>query len=144
MPATSGGLRVTSPPTAARRPAPPPAANGASKQGIQISAVTARESHRTPLGRRLALVIPPIIYVFMYMFGASLPLVKGRSATIAARTDACRHWRAGQVAGRIQTEDDHVVMTVFGAAAVTAMLVFYALEARSPVFVLLFARACLA
>ncbi len=32
----------------------------------------------------------------------------------------------------------------FGAAAVTAMLVFYALEGRSAVFVLAFAAACLA
>ena len=35
-------------------------------------------------------------------------------------------------------------LTVFGALAVTAMLVFYALEPRSPVFVLAFALACLA
>jgi hypothetical protein len=35
-------------------------------------------------------------------------------------------------------------LTLFGAIAVTAMLVFYALEARSPVFVLAFAAACLA
>ena len=34
-------------------------------------------------------------------------------------------------------------LTAFGALAVTAMMVFYALEARSPVFVLLFAGACL-
>jgi hypothetical protein len=35
-------------------------------------------------------------------------------------------------------------LTLFGALAVTAMLVFYALEGRSPVFVLGFAMACLA
>lgn len=35
-------------------------------------------------------------------------------------------------------------LTFFGALAVTAMLVFYALEARSPWFVLAFAGACLA
>ena len=35
-------------------------------------------------------------------------------------------------------------LTVFGAAAVTAMLVFYALEARSGLFVVAFAGACLA
>ena len=35
-------------------------------------------------------------------------------------------------------------LTIFGALAVTAMLVFYALESRSPAFVLSFAGACLA
>jgi len=35
-------------------------------------------------------------------------------------------------------------LTLFGAAAVTAMLVFYALESRGPSFVLAFALACLA
>jgi hypothetical protein len=35
-------------------------------------------------------------------------------------------------------------LTLYGAAAVTAMLVFYALERRSPLFVLAFAGACLA
>jgi presenilin-like A22 family membrane protease len=35
-------------------------------------------------------------------------------------------------------------LTIFGAAAVTAMLVFYALEARSGWFVVAFAGACLA
>jgi len=35
-------------------------------------------------------------------------------------------------------------LTVFGAAAVTAMLVFYALEARSGWLVVAFAGACLA
>ena len=35
-------------------------------------------------------------------------------------------------------------LTLFGVAAVTAMLVFYALEDRGPVFVLWFAGACLA
>ncbi len=35
-------------------------------------------------------------------------------------------------------------LTLFGAAAVTAMLIFYTLEARSPAFVLAFAVACLA
>lgn len=35
-------------------------------------------------------------------------------------------------------------LTVFGAFAVTAMLVTYALEQRSPWFVLAFAAACLA
>jgi hypothetical protein len=35
-------------------------------------------------------------------------------------------------------------LTVFGALAVTAMLVFYALEARAAVFVLAFAGACVA
>jgi hypothetical protein len=35
-------------------------------------------------------------------------------------------------------------LTIFGALAVTAMLVFYALEARSAWFVLAFAGACLA
>ncbi len=33
---------------------------------------------------------------------------------------------------------------LFGAAAVSLMMVFYALERRSPVFILLFAGACLA
>jgi hypothetical protein len=35
-------------------------------------------------------------------------------------------------------------LTMFGLAAVAAMLVFYAIEARSPVFVLAFAFACVA
>jgi hypothetical protein len=35
-------------------------------------------------------------------------------------------------------------LTAFGALAVTAMLVFYALEDRAPIFVLAFAVACLA
>ncbi len=35
-------------------------------------------------------------------------------------------------------------LTAFGAVAVTAMLVFYGLEERSPKFVLSFAAACLA
>ena len=35
-------------------------------------------------------------------------------------------------------------LTLFGALAVTAMLVFYAVEERSPLFVLLFAGACAA
>ena len=35
-------------------------------------------------------------------------------------------------------------LTAFGAIAVTSMLVFYTLEARSAVFVLAFAGACLA
>jgi hypothetical protein len=34
-------------------------------------------------------------------------------------------------------------LTIFGVIAVTAMLVFYAVEARSPHFVLAFAAACL-
>ncbi|HVG56659.1 MAG TPA: hypothetical protein VM846_19620 [Vicinamibacterales bacterium] len=36
------------------------------------------------------------------------------------------------------------LLTLFGVLAVTAMLVFYALEERSPVFVLLFSCACAA
>ena len=36
------------------------------------------------------------------------------------------------------------LLTIFGAVAVTAMLVFYALESRSAAFVLAFAGACLA
>lgn len=36
------------------------------------------------------------------------------------------------------------LLTIFGALAVTAMLVFYALESRSAAFVLAFAGACLA
>ena len=36
------------------------------------------------------------------------------------------------------------LLTIFGALAVTAMLVFYALESRSAVFILAFAGACLA
>lgn len=36
------------------------------------------------------------------------------------------------------------VLTIYGAIAVTAMLAFYALEMRSPWFVLAFAGACLA
>jgi hypothetical protein len=36
------------------------------------------------------------------------------------------------------------MLTLFGAVAVSAMLVFYTLEARSPRFVLAFAGACLA
>ncbi|MBI4339599.1 MAG: hypothetical protein HY680_06555 [Chloroflexi bacterium] len=35
-------------------------------------------------------------------------------------------------------------LTLFGATSVSAMLVFYALESRSPLFVLAFAAACLA
>ena len=35
-------------------------------------------------------------------------------------------------------------LTLFGLAAVAAMLVFYALECRSPAFVLAFALACVA
>lgn len=35
-------------------------------------------------------------------------------------------------------------LTLFGALAVALMLTFYALEARSPLFVLAFAGACLA
>jgi hypothetical protein len=35
-------------------------------------------------------------------------------------------------------------LTIFGAAAVSAMLLFYALEGRAAVFVLAFAVACLA
>jgi hypothetical protein len=35
-------------------------------------------------------------------------------------------------------------LTIFGALAVTAMLVCYALEARGPAWVLAFAGACLA
>jgi hypothetical protein len=35
-------------------------------------------------------------------------------------------------------------LTLYGALAVSAMLIFYALEARSPVFVLAFAGACAA
>jgi hypothetical protein len=35
-------------------------------------------------------------------------------------------------------------LTIYGAAAVTAMLIFYALESRARVFVLAFAAACLA
>jgi len=34
-------------------------------------------------------------------------------------------------------------LTAFGLSAVTAMLVFYALEKRSPWFILAFAAACL-
>jgi len=34
-------------------------------------------------------------------------------------------------------------LTLFGLVAVTAMLVFYAIEARSPSYVLAFAGACL-
>jgi hypothetical protein len=33
-------------------------------------------------------------------------------------------------------------LTLFGLVAVTAMLVFYAVEARSPYFILAFAAAC--
>ena len=36
------------------------------------------------------------------------------------------------------------LLTLFGVLAVTAMLVFYALEERTPTFVLLFAGACAA
>lgn len=35
-------------------------------------------------------------------------------------------------------------ITLFGALAVSSMLVFYALEERAPLFVLAFAAACLA
>ena len=35
-------------------------------------------------------------------------------------------------------------VTAFGAAAVTAMMIFYALEARLPDFILAFAGACVA
>lgn len=33
-------------------------------------------------------------------------------------------------------------LTIFGLFAVTAMVIFYALEARSPAFILAFAGAC--
>lgn len=36
------------------------------------------------------------------------------------------------------------LLSLFGVLAVTAMLVFYALEERAPSFVLLFASACAA
>ena len=36
------------------------------------------------------------------------------------------------------------VLTLFGLVAVTAMLVFYALEDRSPAYILAFAGACAA
>ena len=36
------------------------------------------------------------------------------------------------------------IVTAFGVAAVTAMMVFYALESRHPAFILAFAAACLA
>jgi len=36
------------------------------------------------------------------------------------------------------------LLTLFGVVSVSAMLVFYALEARAPVFVALFAAACAA
>jgi hypothetical protein len=36
------------------------------------------------------------------------------------------------------------LLTLYGALAVTAMLIFYALESRSPAFVLAFAGACAA
>jgi hypothetical protein len=35
-------------------------------------------------------------------------------------------------------------LTIYGAAAVTAMLIFYALESRAAAFVLAFALACVA
>lgn len=35
-------------------------------------------------------------------------------------------------------------LTLYGALAVTAMLIFYTFERRSPVFILAFAAACLA
>ena len=35
------------------------------------------------------------------------------------------------------------LLTAFGLFAVTAMVVFYALEPRSPIFILAFAGACL-
>ncbi|MAG35863.1 MAG: hypothetical protein CL878_06435 [Dehalococcoidia bacterium] len=35
-------------------------------------------------------------------------------------------------------------LTAFGALAVTAMMVFYALERRSPAFIVAFAGACIA
>ena len=37
-----------------------------------------------------------------------------------------------------------MALTVFGVIAVSVMLLFYALESRSPAYVLLFAAACLA
>ena len=36
------------------------------------------------------------------------------------------------------------LLTAYGAVAITAMMLFYALERRSPLFVLGFAAACLA
>jgi len=36
------------------------------------------------------------------------------------------------------------MLTLFGALAVSAMLFFYAVESRSPVYVLAFSAACLA
>lgn len=36
------------------------------------------------------------------------------------------------------------MLTVFGAAAVTAMLIFYAFEHRARAFILCFATACIA
>jgi hypothetical protein len=36
------------------------------------------------------------------------------------------------------------LLTLYGAAAVTAMMLFYTLEARARIFILAFAAACLA
>lgn len=50
------------------------------------------------------------------------------------------------ISGKVRTydcEDSVNLLTVFGLFAVTAMVVFYALEARSPNFILAFAVACL-
>jgi hypothetical protein len=41
------------------------------------------------------------------------------------------------------TEGERVVLTLFGAAVVTCMMLFYALEGRSPWFTFAFAVACL-
>jgi hypothetical protein len=46
--------------------------------------------------------------------------------------------------GRIGvTERERAVLTLFGAAVVTCMMLFYALEGRSPWFTFAFAVACL-
>jgi hypothetical protein len=49
----------------------------------------------------------------------------------------------GRRCGRVKSSHSNVTpLTLFGLFAVTAMLVFYALEARSRWFILAFAGAC--
>jgi hypothetical protein len=63
-----------------------------------------------------------------------------QAAAPSRYTSCCRN-SLGRDELRCSTMDP---LSAYGALAVTAMLVFYALEPRSPVFVLAFAFACLA
>ena len=50
--------------------------------------------------------------------------------------------RAGMTLERANGANRMDALTLFGLIAVTAMLVFYAFEERSPAFILAFAAAC--